>query len=214
MNNIYGIIASYAFIILLLVVSKIFEKKNKELSRKFIHIFLAGYWLIAMFFFDNVIWASIVPASFVVINILSYKYNLIKSMEREEQDGFGTIYYAIAIFIMSVTTFGVLNNPLIGLAGMFVMAFGDGLAAVFGKTFGKKKYEIGDTTKTYLGSFTMLVVTFGIIFAVLSYCNSTLVIFKSLIIAIIMTVFEAVSVKGTDNITVPVITSLITYFII
>lgn len=214
MNNIYGVIASYVFIIALIVVSKVFEKKNKEFSRKFIHIFLAGYWLIAMYFFDNVIWASIVPASFVVINILSYKFNLIKSMEREEQDGFGTIYYAIAILIMSITTFGFINKPIVGLAGMFVMAFGDGLAAVFGKTFGKKKYTIGDTTKSYLGSFTMFAVTFGIIFAVLNYLGSPLVIFKSLIVAIIMTVFEAVSVKGTDNITVPLLTECLVFLLI
>lgn len=214
MQNLYGIILSYVYIGILFVISNFIGKNNKEISRKFIHISLAGYWIIAMFFFNNVICASIVPASFVLINTLSYKFNLIKSMEREEQDGFGTIYYAIAILILSIVTFGIINKPIVGLAGMFVMCFGDGFAAVFGKKFGKKKYEIGNTTKSYLGSFTMLVITFGIIFTVFSYLGTTYNIAKAILVAVIATILEAVSIKGTDNITVPLITSSLVFFLI
>lgn len=214
MQNLYGIILSYVYIGILFVISNFIGKNNKEISRKFIHISLAGYWIIAMFFFNNVICASIVPASFVLINTLSYKFNLIKSMEREEQDGFGTIYYAIAILVLSIITFGIINKPIVGLAGMFVMCFGDGLAAIFGKKFGNKKYKIGNTTKSYLGSFTMLVITFGIVFAVFSYLGTTYNIAKSILIAVIATILEAVSIKGTDNITVPLLTSSLVFFLI
>lgn len=214
MQNLYGIILSYVYIGILFVISNFIGRNNKEISRKFIHISLAGYWIIAMFFFNNVICASIVPASFVLINTLSYKFNLIKSMEREEQDGFGTIYYAIAILVLSIVTFGIINKPIVGLAGMFVMCFGDGFAAVFGKKFGNKKYKIGNTTKSYLGSFTMLVITFGIIFAVLSYLGTTYTIAKSILVAVITTILEAVSIKGTDNITVPLLTASLVYFFI
>lgn len=214
MQNVYGIILAYVYIGLLFGLSKIFEKYSTEISRKFIHITLAGYWIIAMFFFDNVIWASIAPASFVIINSLSYKYKLIKTMEREEQDGFGTIYFAIAILILSIMTFGIINKPIVGLAGMFVMCFGDGFAAVIGKKLGKKKYEIGNTVKSYIGSFTMLIISFGIIFAVFNYLGTQYTIAKAILVAIIATVFEAVSIKGTDNITVPLLTSSLVFFLI
>lgn len=214
MQNLYGIILSYVYIGILFVISNFIGKNNKEISRKFIHISLAGYWIIAMFFFDNVICASIVPASFVLINTLSYKFNLIKSMEREEQDGFGTIYYAIAILVLSIVTFGIIHKPIVGLAGMFAMCFGDGLAAIFGKKFGNKKYKIGNTTKSYLGSFTMLIITFGIIFAVFSYLGTTYSIAKAILVAVIATILEAVSIKGTDNITVPLLTSSLVFFLI
>lgn len=213
MQNLYGIILSYVYIGILFVISNFIGKNNKEISRKFIHISLAGYWIIAMFFFNNVICASIVPASFVLINTLSYKFNLIKSMEREEQDGFGTIYYAIAILVLSIVTFGIINKPIVGLTGMLVMCFGDGLAAIFGKKFGNKKYKIGNTTKSYLGSFTMLVITFGIVFAVFSYLGITYNIAKSILIAVIATILEAISIKGTDNITVPLLTSSLVFFL-
>lgn len=214
MQNLYGIILSYIYIGILFIISSFIGKNNKEISRKFIHISLSGYWIIAMFFFNNVISASIVPASFILINTLSYKFNIIKSMEREEQDGFGTIYFAISILILSIVTFGIVNKPIVGLAGMFVMCFGDGFAAIFGKKFGKKKYKMGNTNKSYLGSFTMLIITFGIIFAILNYLGTTYAIAKAMLVAVVATILEAISIKGTDNITVPLLTSSLVFFLI
>ena len=59
--------------------AKIFEKWGKELSRKYIHIMLGNWWIIAMIFFNNVLFAAIGPAVFVIINYLSYKKDLIKT---------------------------------------------------------------------------------------------------------------------------------------
>ena len=67
MKNIIGIVLSYVFIAIIIVAAKFFEKAGKEASRKFIHIMLSNWWFLAMYFFDNVIWASIVPLSFVII---------------------------------------------------------------------------------------------------------------------------------------------------
>ena len=76
--NWLGLLVSFTYIALVIVSAKIFEKKGKEISRKFIHIMLGNWWIIAMFFFDNVWFASIGPAVFVVVNYLSYKKNIIK----------------------------------------------------------------------------------------------------------------------------------------
>ena len=98
--NIIGIIASYLYVGLVIAGGKIFEKKGKEASRKFIHIMLGNWWFVAMYFFTNVWYAAVAPLTFVIINYLSYKKNLIKVMERDEQDGLGTIYFAIALLIL------------------------------------------------------------------------------------------------------------------
>ena len=131
--NFLGIIVSYLYIALVIIGAKIFEKRGKEASRKFIHIMLGNWWVIAMYFFSNV-WAAIfVPVTFVIINYLSYKKDLIKVMERDEQDGLGTVYYAIALLIMAIVSFGIFKKPSLGLVPTLVMAYGDGLAAVIGK---------------------------------------------------------------------------------
>ena len=216
MNNVLGIIISFVYIAVLMFAAKYFEKFDKEASRKFIHILLANWWLIIMAFCDNIIPALIPPIAFVIINFISYKSNVIKVMERneEDKDGLGTVYYAISLIPLVILSFGLTDNRLIGLIGLFIMAYGDGFASLVGKSVESKSYTIFGTKKTIAGSLAMFVTAFIISLAVFAYVNSGLYILKALIIAIVATILEAISAKGTDNITVPVIVSVITYFMI
>ena len=66
--NFLGIIVSYLYIGLVIIGAKIFEKRGKEASRKFIHIMLGNWWIIAMYFFSNVWVAILEPITFVIIN--------------------------------------------------------------------------------------------------------------------------------------------------
>ena len=196
--NIIGIIVSILYIGLVMMGAKVFEKKSKEASRKFIHIMLGNWWFIAMYYFTNVWFAAILPLAFIIINYISYKKNLIKIMEREKNDGLGTVYYAIALLILVIVSFGIYNKPSLGLIPTLVMAYGDGLAAVIGKTLA--------------GSITMFIVTTILIGGYLAFIHSvvfwetahwTLV---SIMMAYVITSLEAISIKGTDNITVPIAT--------
>lgn len=215
MQNWIGILVSYIFIFLMIIGGKLFEKIGKEASRKFIHIMLGNWWLIAMYFFNNVWFAAFVPLTFVIINYISYKKDIIKVMEREEdkKDGLGTVYYACSLLILVIITFGVLNKPILGLVPIFVMAFGDGLAAIFGKIIKSKKYKVYDTEKSIAGSLTMFIVSFIIISIYLVYINSPFWYLKGIIISLIITVLEAISIKGTDNITVPIATLIMLMFV-
>ena len=218
MNNLIGMIAAIIYVVMIFVSSKVFEKSGKEVSRKYIHIMLSNWWIIAMIFFDNWIWASIMPACFIVINYLSYKYNIIKVMERDEEDdnknSLGTIYYAISLFVLAVLSFGILKKPEVGLCGTLVMGYGDGLAAVIGKGIKSKKFKILGNQKSVAGCITMFIVTFTIIMIYLCYCSSSFALLKALLLGLVMTAVEACSVKGLDNITVPIITSLIMCFLV
>lgn len=211
MNNIIGIILSYVFIVIIIIIAKFFEKIGKESSRKFIHIMLSNWWFLAMYFFDNVLYVSIVPLSFVIINYISYKKNLISVMEREENNegGLGTVYYALSLFILSIFTFHIINKPEIGLCAILIMGYGDGLAAIIGKKVKSLSYKVGKTQKTLAGSCTMLLISFLITSFFLYSMNSNLWLLKSLFTAIIITILEAISIKGSDNITVPVFTCLL-----
>ena len=212
MKNWIGIVVSYLAIFLVILIAKIFEKKGKEASRKFIHIALGNWWLIAMYFFDNIWFAAFVPATFVIINYISYKKDIIKVMERQEKEGLGTVYYALSLFIITIITFGIVNKPVLGLASIFIMAYGDGLAAVIGKSVKSPKYKIYDTQKSLAGSITMFIISF-IIIAIYLNLSTPLWYLKAAISALLLTIIEAVSIKGTDNITVP-IASLIILMII
>lgn len=209
MNNFIGILVSYVYIALVIIGAKIFKKKGKEASRKFIHIMLGNWWFIAMYYFTNVWFAAFVPATFVIINYISYKKDLIKVMERDVQDGLGTVYYAISLLILVIVSFGVYKEPSLGLIPNLVMAYGDGLAGLLGRMIKSKRYKLSDTKKSVAGSITMFVISTLLIGGYLLYWHKE--IFWStphwplvaVLIGFAITVIEAISEKGTDNITVP-----------
>ena len=213
--NWLGILVSYIYIALVILGARFFEKKGKEVSRKFIHIMLGNWWIIAMIFFNNVWFASFVPATFVIINYISYKKDIIKVMERDEQDGFGTVYYALSLLILAVVSFGIFKNPILGLAPTLVMAYGDGLAAIVGKKIKSKRYKLGNTKKSFAGSLTMFFIALILIGGYLLFIKKEMFWISShwplvsLMIAFCITAIEAVSGKGMDNISVPISTLLL-----
>lgn len=213
--NWLGLLISFTYIGLVIVSAKIFEKKGKEISRKFIHIMLGNWWFVAMYFFDNVWFAIFGPAVFVVINYLSYKKDLIKVMERDEQDGFGTVYYALSLLILAIVSFGITKNPLLGLVPTLVMAYGDGLAAIIGKKAKSKKYKLSDTKKSFAGSLTMFLITFVLIGTYLFFIHTDVFfanthwLLITAMMAFVITGIEAISGKGWDNLTVPISTLIL-----
>ena len=94
--NIFLIGISFVYIFTVIVLSTVLFNKNQgELSRKFIHI-MVGNWVFISMFYTDVRAAIFVPAIFIIINTLSRKYNLISSMERQD-DSWGTVYYSISL---------------------------------------------------------------------------------------------------------------------
>ena len=213
MSNLIGVIISVLFIVIVMAAASMFEKAGKEATRKFIHIMVSNWWIIAMIFFDNALYVAIVPALFVIVNYLSYKSNIIKVMERNEgeenKDSFGTVYYAISLLILSLVTFGPIKKPLIGLCGAIVMGYGDGLAAVIGQSVKSKEFKIGNSEKTLAGSSAMFIITLMIMIGFFYYVEANFWGLKAVIVAFIMTIVEAICPKGTDNLAVPILTSLL-----
>ena len=94
------------------------------------------------------------------------------------------------------------------------MGYGDGLAAVIGQSVKSPEYKIGKNKKTLAGSLAMFCVTLMIMAGFFTYNASSYVAIKSILVAVLMTIVEAISIKGTDNITVPLITSLLAMLMI
>lgn len=218
MRNIYGLVISILYIGLVIGISGIFSKASKEASRKFIHIMLANWWIIAMIFFDNIWIAGILPALFIIINYASYKFDIIKSMERDDDSGeektLGTVFYAVSLLIVVMLCFGFFKNTIIGLVGILVMGYGDGFAAIAGKSIKSKEFTILGGKKSLAGCSTMFIISLIIISCTLAYFNVQFWYIKSIIIAIVATIFEAISVKGTDNLTVPILTTLMVWMVL
>lgn len=209
--NLLGIFVSYLFVGGVIAVAKFFERFGKEASRKFIHIVLSFWWILAMYFFDNVWYAVFVPATFVIINYLSARYNMIPTMERDDEEGYGTVYYAVSLLILVATTWT--SFPWIGAIGFFIMAYGDGFAAVVGKKYPYIPYQVFGNKKTVSGTITMWVFSFLVTFLFFSIYDTNFGWLEAILIATIATILEAVSPRDLDNIFVPCGSSAAVYLL-
>lgn len=212
MNNLLGIITSIIFVIGILAVASILEKKKiiqGEGSRKLIHITLCNWWFVAMIFFDKGIWAAIVPLLFVIINYISYKKQLIPAMERGGgKEDLGTVYYALSLLILGVWTFSI-HKPYIGAIGILTMGYGDGLAALIGQKYGKIKYQIHGKIKSIEGSIMVFISTIVITMCIIPLIGQPVKLSMGITLALIATLLEALTPWGLDNLTLPIGTSLI-----
>ena len=216
--NIWGLVASYVLIFIVIGISTFLQKKNilgEEGARKFIHIGVSNWWILAMFFFtgDQALWfAMIAPVTFIILNYYSYRHNLLKAMERGGKGNLGTVYFPISLLILVIFTFGIVKNPIIGAVGILIMGYGDGFAAVISKAYGKHKIAFG---KSIEGSITMFIASFIVTFMVsimIQSINSAVILAMG--VAALATVVELVTPKGLDNLTVPLSTSLFFYLLV
>jgi phytol kinase len=217
--NIWGLVLSYILVFLIIGISTVLQKAKvlgDEGARKFIHIGVSNWWILAWVFFqgDNAIWFAIVPPiTFILLNYYSYKTNLIKSMERSGNGNLGTVYFPISLLILVIFTFGIVNRPEIGAVGILVLGYGDGLAAVIGKAYGKRKLV---NNKSLEGSLTMLLASFIVVLLVLLVAGVSLVatLIAAIVVSILSTIIELYTPKGLDNLSVPLFSSLIVYILL
>jgi phytol kinase len=213
MKNIIGIIVSFVFTFSIIGISTILTKQkvlSGEDSRKFVHIGVSNWWIIAMIFFNNPLYASIAPICFVILNYISYKKGMFKVMEGERsKKDLGTVYFAISLLILTIFTFSKGSHPYIGALGVLIMGYGDGFAAVFGTKYTKHSFKIWNNNKTPSGTCAMFIFSFMTAFIVLKIYSPVSALPISVVLALAATIIEIFSPLGLDNLSVPLLTTYI-----
>lgn len=220
-QNIVVSIITLAYVFIVVGVMDFFVKKGfpQDLSRKVVHI-AASSWLISWYFIDFSHWSmyfNILPAFVWFVLLIQKGFfagpddEAVKTMTRtgdRRELLRGPLYFTIVMMIMGTffigTEFAVISMAILG--------FGDGLAPVIGKRYGKLKFYIL-SEKTVEGSITFLF--FAIVGSIL-YSQVLLGDFNiSLILKMTITSFliEAISPKDVDNLLIPVVCYVV-YFII
>ena len=215
--NIIGVIISFIFVFSIIGISEVLKKKNilsVEGSRKFVHVGVSNWWILAMYMIPNYIFALIPLLIFVVLNYMSYKKNIFSSMERGRgKEDLGTVYFPLSLAVLVLFTWwdGILfQNPYYGAVGALVMGYGDGFAAILGDRYGKHVYHIRRSKKSIEGSVAMFVFSFLVTIVILLLEFHTLHglhFLVAFLVAIASTVIEGITPLGFDNITVPILST-------
>lgn len=212
---IYNIIIAILSIVYVFAVVGIMDflvkRKNfpQDISRKIVHI-AAGSWLLIWLLFDDSHWSrylNIAPAFIWTVLLLlkgfaaSSDDEAVKTMTRtgdRRELLKGPLYFTLVMCLMGTVFY---KTPL-ALTAMGILGWGDGLAPVFGKRFGKHKYYIL-SEKSIEGSLAFLIFGFfgALIFNLFFYESIDIGFILGL--AILATFIEAVSPKDFDNLLIP-----------
>ena len=182
-----------------------FTDSEAEIIRKIVHIGMGNVILID-WWLDIPAYVGITASVFAsLITLLSYKFPILPGINSVGRQSLGTFFYAVSIGVL-MGIFWYLHQPQYAVLGIMIMAWGDGLAALICKRFGKHKYIVFGSQKSWEGSLTVTLSSYFIcvtlLFIVQGNIWQTWII--SLIVALIATILEAFSFLGIDNLTVPI----------
>ncbi|CEJ47258.1 SEC59/DGK1/VTE5 family protein [Chrysosporum ovalisporum Ak1311] len=204
-----------SFILFLAWVVYRFAKGEPEIVRKIVHIGTGNVIMLAWWL--NVPASLGITASIVAsgITLLSYRFPIFPGINSVGRRSFGTFFYAVSIGIL-VAWFWHIQQPQYAAIGIMVMAWGDGLAALIGQRFGKHKYKVLGAQKSWEGSLTMTLASYTITSLILLSVEGNIwpIWVVSLAIALTATCLEAISFLGIDNLTVPLGSAALAFFLI
>lgn len=207
MVDILWLIICYIYIFCVLNMSANLKQFGDETARKFPHIAIANIWFIMNHFFSNIHISLIVPFFMIFIMAYSEKYNIFDGLKREEESiSYGTVCYFVSMLILAII--GDLRyGSLIPLGGFFLLlGYGDAFAALFGKRFHIGQYRILNYKKSISGNIAMMVTSLIIFGGYVRIYKLDYSLIQIVFIAFVATIVETLSIKGTDNFTIPVVT--------
>jgi phytol kinase len=185
--------------------------KGSEFVRKVVHI-ATGQVILLAWWMNIPAWIGVgAGVFFSLVSIASYYYPLLPSIHNVGRRTWGTCFYAMSIGIL-VGVFWPIGRPEFAVLGVLVMTWGDGLAGLIGKQWGRRQYELWGVQKSLEGSATMAIVSAIVTLAVLlpiGYGGAAWVC--AMVVGICAAGLETWGKVGIDNLTVPIGSAAIAY---
>jgi len=195
-------------IFLLLTVNEMWWRRHavhSELSRKFIHVTVGSFVAFWPYFLS---WHEIVGLSiaFLIVVALSKHFQIYQAIHSVTRPTWGEIFFAFAVGAITFIT----HDKAIYAAALLQMSLADGLAAIIGTRYGNpQKYLILGHTKSVLGTLTFITTSVLILLGFSHFSHTSLAAAWVLGIAALASLIENFSVRGLDNLMVPVVVALL-----
>ena len=192
---------------LLLVLSEVIWRRtdiHHELARKIVHMSVGTFVAFWPFFLS---WNQIrlLSLAFVVVVLISQYLNIFRAIHGVDRPTWGEILFALATGLVTYIT----RDPYVYAAAILQMSLADGMAAVVGTALGKTdRYRVFGQYKSLAGSAAFLIVSYGVLVWFARASATPLTNVQLGFFAIVATLIENVSVRGLDNIVLPVFISL------
>jgi phytol kinase len=218
MSNTLGILIAFTYIFTIIGLAEGLRRwrgYGSGFTRKVIHIGVGMMSWFVPFLFTSP-WPFVFACgAFMVINLIDWRYGLISSMQSSSRANLGTVYFPLAAAVVALIFW---EQPPLLVAALMPLTWGDGLAPVIGAAYGRRVYHIHTSTRTLEGSAGFFVA--GFVFTWLALwampglpeITPAAALLPALVIMLVTTFIEAVSIWGLDNLTVTAAAVLILRF--
>ena len=184
---------------------------QREWSRKVVHIGTGPVVLLAWWFGINR-WLALPAALLVTLaTALNHRFRVLPAVEDVGRHSYGTIAYGASISLLLALFWP--EQPLAVAAGALVMALGDGLAGLVGPQLQSPRWQLFGQSKSLAGTASMAGASLLVLAALAAAAEGSGLaappLPNLLLIALLATALEQLSSFGIDNLSVPLLSSLL-----
>ena len=203
------ILASIPILIYISALTLKLKVLSPESNRRLVHFFVGILITISPLIFSEYMLPSILAMIFLVINYFAYHNGKLLGIHSQERVTYGTIYFPLGYLFMTIGFWEYSEFFIISLA---ILAVADPIAAIIGENIpNDNTFVIWKDKKTIQGTITFYSISFFLIILLgkllLQFPNSYLFFF-AFFCAIGSTIAEIASSKGSDNLSIPIISIL------
>jgi len=209
-------------IILFLAAAELMRRRlhvDPDLTRKFVHLATGALVFFAPAFFVSATAPIVISAVFVLFLLVALGRGWLPGIQGTVENRFGPLYFGLAFLILTVLCWD--REMVVLMAGMQVLTWGDGLAAIVGGRYGRRAFTVVKGRKTIEGTATMFVASFLALLGTLAYFDAAspslsagMIIWIAFLVAVLSTAVELVTPPGLDNLTIGLAAAFFTHFML
>jgi len=203
----YTLILACSFLLLFAVSELLYHyaKVGAEKTRRLVHLGTGLLTLLFPILLSNHWSVFLLCSSFLVILILSQRFDLLKSINKIDRVSRGSLIYPFVVYILFLA-YQYYDQLLFFYLPVVILAVSDPVASLVGKTWPLGKYRLKHETKTlvgstaFFGSALLISVLLLLSFTELQILEIMLV---GILISLMTATVEALSYRGYDNLFIP-----------
>ena len=182
---------------------------SPESNRRVVHIFIGTFVTLSPIVFTSYSLPATLAFIFIILNYFAYSNQGFKGIHSQSRITYGTIYFPIGYFIITVCFWQYTELLIISLS---ILTIADPIASYVGeKTSNNNAFTIWKDKKTIEGTAAFFITSTVIIFLLaqlLFNFSPTYLPLFTLFTAISVTAAEITSSRGSDNLSIPIISIL------
>ena len=208
MSDLLGIFICFAYVLVVVALGEGLRRRrhyDSSFTRKVIHIGVGMMSWLLPFLFSSPRPFVLACGAFAVFNFLDWRFGFVRAMQSDNRSNLGTVYFPLAAALVAVVFW---DQPPLMVAALMPLTWGDGMASIIGQRYGRHTYRVRDSTRTLEGSAAFFLA--GLAFTWLALwlmpgqpeIAPPAAVLPALVVMLVTTIVEAVSIWGLDNLTV------------